>query len=345
VRWLVPIVACAGCQWVYDAQYDDRATALEKSRSELLPGTDQVSFITATENKFFWVDLVKPLDDTMLHSFDPASGARIDYELTRRQSNIGQSYKMSDSLLVFCEFGLAIAYDASQGNSMIQMTDQGSQNCTVDGSDVYFDVNRKIMKWTPSTNALVQVVDLDTQASPVGTDDVGGMGVTGHQLLLEEGGRLWLMDLTTGVATWLENPPVTNGEIAFDATGVVFPTQQGVTRELFSGHTTQLLASLIADGGYEINFEHDDAQELGDFDEYSLTGSYLVYRGKHGIFAYGFSSTKVIDLLLDRGEGFDAKPIYHTPVVAGGSLFVQDTSDLSSDDQPVYQVPLSGRLP
>jgi len=99
----------------------------------------------------------------------------------------------------------------------------------------------------------VQVFDLDNQPSPVGTDTVGGMGVAGNFLILEEGGRLWKMDLTMsgpGSITWLENPPVTNGEIAFDANSVVFETQQGITREVLADHSTQLLSDLIADGGY-----------------------------------------------------------------------------------------------
>jgi len=71
-----------------------------------------------------------------------------------------------------------------------------------------------------------------------------------------------------------------------------------------------------------------------------------VYRGKHGIFAYGTASTKVIDLLLDGdSDSYDNKPFYQSPIVAGGSLFVQDTGGLSGDDKPVYQVALSGRLP
>jgi hypothetical protein len=344
VRWLIPIVACAGCKWVYDAQYDDRAAALEKFRSQFLPGTAQVQYLTGTDKKFFWVDLVKPLDETMLHSFDPATGATIDYELTRGQSNIDQNYRMSDSLLVRCNFSSAVAFDVAQSNTMVDMTDQGSDVCTVDGHDVYFDVNRKIMKWTPGGGAPVQVVDLDAQR--VGTDTVGGMGVTGTTLVLEEGGRLWTMNLTNGTATWLMNPPVTNGEIAFDATGVVFETNTGVMREDFTSLAATSMSDLIADGGYEINFEHADAQEIADFSEYALIGSYIVYRGKHGIFAYGLTSTKVIDLLLDSGgENYDSKPVYHSPVVAGGVLFVQDIGGLSSADKPVYQVTLSGRLP
>jgi hypothetical protein len=273
----------------------------------------------------------------------------VDYELTRGQSNIDQNYRMSDTLLVRCNFSNAVAFDAAQPNTMIAMVDQSSDTCTVAGNDVYFDINRKIMKWTPGTGAMVQVFDLDNQPSPVGTDTVGGMGVAGNFLMLEEGGRLWKMDLSMsgpGSITWLENPPVTNGEIAFDDKSVVFETQQGVMREVIADHSTQLLSDLIADGGYEINFEHDDAQQIADFSEYSLTGSYIVYRGKHGIFAYGVASTKVIDLLLDGGgDSYDTKPIYRSPIVAGGSLFVQDTGGLSGADKPVYQVTLSGRLP
>jgi len=344
VRWLVPLLVCGGCKWVYDAQYDDRADELDAFRSDFLPASDRVSFLTSTDHHVFWISLVKPLDETMLHSFAPASGTRVDYELTRGQSNIDQNYRLSDSLVVQCGFSAAKAFDIAQPNTQIDMTDQGSDVCTVDGRDVYFDRNRAITKWTPGGGVPVQVVDLDAQM--VGTDTVGGMSVVGHQMLLEEGGRLWQIDLTTGHATWLENPDVQSGEVASDATGVVFDSAQGPTREVFADHSTAALADLIANGGYELNFEHADIQEIGDFAEYSLVGTYVIYRSKSGIFAYGFQSTKVIDLLLDRGEGFDATALYHHPAAtADNALFVQDTSSLSANGQPVYRVDLTGRLP
>ena len=156
MRWLIPIVACAGCKWVYDAQYDDRATALEKFRSQFLAGTAQVQFLTGSDKKFYWVDLVKPLDDTMLHSFDPIAHAQIDYEPTRGLSNIDQNFRLSDTMYVHCSFGTSTAFDATQPNMQIATTDQGGDNCTVDGDDVYFDANRKITKWSPRTGAPIR---------------------------------------------------------------------------------------------------------------------------------------------------------------------------------------------
>ena len=118
----------------------------------------------------------------------------------------------------------------------------------------------------------------------------------------------------------------------------------------FADHTSFLVQDRVADGGYDLNHDYADIQNVANSAEYGLFQDHIVYRSISGIFAYGLDTTKVVDLLLDRGitsdDEFDAKPLYRAPsVTSDGTLFVQDQSeDGDTTDRPVYRVELSGRL-
>jgi hypothetical protein len=344
LRLIAVLPFAAACTWVSNAQYDDRAGELEAFRTDFLPAADKVDFLTAVENRVFWVSIEKPLDEPLLHSLDPVTGGRIDYEFTRKDTRISENYTLGTQLVVNCNFSTAKAFSATEPNRMLEMTNMGSDKCAVAGRDVYFFVNRKIRKWTPGVAPIADLVDLD--ALKVGTGTVAGFAVLGTQLLLAEGARLWLIDITANTATWLENEPISSGNVTFDTRGALFNTQQGTTYLTFLDRAETLLDDMIADGGYHLNSGHDDIHQLADYDEWMFYNSWVVYRGKRGIFAYGLETGKVVDLLLDRGESFDAKPVYRFPsVTADGTLFVQDRNSLNSSDKPVYRVSLTGRLP
>jgi hypothetical protein len=214
---------------------------------------------------------------------------------------------------------------------------------------VYLIVQRKILKWTPGQTNLAQVVDLDMQM--VGTDQISGFGGLGNTLVLFEGPRLWQLDVTTGKATWLENPDATSGAVVFDDKGVVYDTENGPSYSAFADHSTFLVQDRVADGGYDLNHDYSDIQNVADSGEYALVQDHIVYRSIRGIFAYGLTTTKVVDLLLDRNVGgddeTDADPVYRSPeVTTNGSLFVQNQSfntDTASG-RDVYRVELTGRL-
>jgi hypothetical protein len=342
------VTLLGGCKFVTDAEYNDRAAELEASRTQFLPGSDQVNFLTAADQRFYWVSLEKPLDAPLLHSIDPTTNVQVDYAFTMGMTDISTEFQMSGDLVVDCsEFIQATAYDAATG-AQLDMTVQEASRCAVVGRDVYLLVSRKILKWTPGQTNITQVVDLDAQM--VGTDQIAGLTGLGTQLLFGEGTRLWLMDVTTGKATWLENPDLTSGDIELDAKGVVYNTANGPTYSAFADHSTFLLQDKVADGGYDLNHDYADIQNVADSAEYALIQDHIVYRSTRGIFAYGLDTTKVVDLLLDRNitsdDEFDAKPLYRAPsVTSDGTLFVQDQSaDGDTTDRPVYRVDLTGRL-
>jgi hypothetical protein len=350
MRAVAGLLLVAGCTAVYDAQYDDRAKELEEARVEVVSADNRPSAITASDHRMYWVDNVKPLDQTLLHSIDKA-GTRVDYEFTRGLSDILTKFQVSDTLVVHCNFGTVTAFLATAGNQMIDMTSMGSDQCSVNGGDVYFVSARKITRWRPgSGNPPAQVVDMD--AAGIGTAGIGGFGAfSATQMLLEEGGKLWLVDLTAGSAVWLENRDDASGAVVFDERSVMFETNRhSDTPEvlLYADHSISFITDKIADGGYDLNFEHADVQKMSTSPaQVWLVNHVLFYRSLHGIFAYRFDTGKVIDVLLDRGESFDAVPRYGAPVVTlDNVLYTLDNNSASgtSDKHPIYKVDLSDRL-
>ncbi len=341
----IALALLASCKYVTDAEYNDRADELEQSRTLFLPGSDQVNFLAAADQRFYWISLEKPLDAPLLHSLDATTTTQVDYMFTMGDTSIAANYQFSGDMLVDCTFDQTTAYDAATG-TQIDMTTQDEQNCAVVGRDVYILNNRKILKWTPGQTALTQVIDLDMQM--VGTDEIGGFAGLGSTLVLLEGPRLWQMDVTSGKATWIENPDASSGQVVFDANGVVYNTANGPSYTAFAGHASFLVQDRVADGGYDLNHDYSDIQNVANSAEYALIQDHIVYRSVSGIFAYGLDTTKVVDLLLDRNVGDDeteADPVYRAPqVTSNGSLFTQNQSFDSDTEREVYRVELTGRL-
>jgi hypothetical protein len=304
-----------------------------------------------SESKFYWVDLVGPLMVPTLHSFAPATNAQIDYTFPDPTTTkiMATTYSVSDDLVVQCTFGTSTAYDANQPNQKINtIDDQGEGTCAVEGKDVYFAVASEIRKWTPTigvTSTVSTAIDVKTQLGAT-AGDIDAFAVLGDQAVLEETGRLWLASVSSGaMATPLGNDLAT-GKVDFDSLGVMFDSQNGVEYIDFAHLMSLGFADAIADGGYDLNFKHSDIQNLADGGGYSLQADHAIYRGSGGIFAYGFATKKVVDLLLDRGSDFDVEPLYGDPVVTtDGTLFVQDiTEEGGANLHPVYRVDLTGRL-
>ena len=337
------VFALVGCTPVYDAQYDDRATELEQFRSEFVPAADRVQFLTAAESRVFWVSLAKPLDEPLLHSYDPTTEARIDYEFSRGDRDIEAKYHFGAELIVKCSFGTTSAFSATASSTAaLDTTGEGSETCAIDRGNVYFAAGSTLKRWTPGQGPPAVVFDLTATLG----GSIAGFGISGPDLVLVEAGRLWRVPIATGVATWLENEHAAFGTVDFDARGAIYDSPNfGITYLRFADHTAFLFSDAVADGGYHLNFKHDDIQEPVSGNPTLLHDDHVVYRSTHGIFAYGLETKKVVDLLLDRGSEFDIKPFYQRPAItADGTLFVQDLSDDVTNDNPVYRVDLAGRL-
>lgn len=333
-----------GCTWVYDQQYEDRRAELEEQRIEFLPGASNVQLISGAGDKLFWVDILKPYDVPMLHSYNPATTLLLDYAWSSDMT-FDDSFRYGNEIVADCSFGSVYeAYDANMPDRVIATTQTGSSMCTVDGNRVFFMTGREVFAWTPGAGEPVLAVDLD--AAGVGAGSIGGFAVEGNTLVLVEGGDLWRVDLATRQATWLMNEALVGGTVLFDQAGVFYESGQELYYTQFSDLATFDVAAAIADGGYHLSFKHPDVHELATPVELALHGRHLIYRGRHGIFAFGLDSRKVVDLLLDTSSTeFGASPVYHQPAITSdGTLFVIDDNNYSQTETPVYRIDISERL-
>jgi hypothetical protein len=351
----IATLVLGGCSWVYNAQYDDRAGELEKARTVFVPGANQPQFLTATDHKVYWVDSPEPARVPVMHSFDTATARQVDYGFQITSSNLASDYRMTDTLVVHCPGGTTTAFDANSPNAMIDMNSMGGSSCQAAGSDVYFIIGETITKWTPGTGNTMPTVVVDFSNIGGGNLSIGGFGVVGKTLVALVGTAFYTIDLTTNMRTYLMNPDASlSGTIVFDDRGVLYGTSgsaltNNTTYSAYADKSSFLLEHAIDDGGYDLNFQHNDIHQLGDNNEYAMAKHYVIYRAKKGIFAYGFDSKKVIDVLFDRdaADGFGSKPLYRNPTItADGIVFVQDLSDTGpTTDHPIYRVDLTSRLP
>lgn len=334
-----------GCGWVYDQQYEDRRAELDEQRVEFLPGDSKVQFIRGSHDKVFWVDQLKPLDVTMLHSYNPATTQILDYAWSSDML-FDDSLQYGSQIIADCSFGSVYeAYDANAPDRVIATTQNGSSQCSVDGARVYFLQGRDVFAWTPGAGEPTLAVNLD--AAGVGGGSIGGFAVEGNTLVLVEGGDLWRVDLAARRGTWLMNEALVGGTVLFDELGVLHESGEQLHYTQFADLATFDVSAAIDDGGYHLSFKHPDVQELvTNPSELALHGRNLIYRGRHGIFLFGLDSRKVTDLLLDTSsEEFGAAPVYHQPVVTSdGTLFVIDDNNYSANETPVYRVDITDRL-
>ncbi len=347
VRGLV-LIGLVGCTPIYDAQHDDRATQLEAFRTEFLPGSASVQFMMGSESRFFWLDLVSALQVPTLHSIDPGANKQVDYTFPDPTMHIAaNTYTVSDLLVVQCGVGSVTAWDATMADQKIDMiTDENEPVCAADGNAVYLSENRTILKWVPgSGNPPSPVFNEDNQiGATAGTIDA--FAVLGNTAVIEETARLWRADLSTSAKAIALGADTATGMVDFDAQGVLCDTEKGTEYISFADLSVLSLTAAIADGGYDLNFKYSDIQTQADGGGYSLQADHMIYRGNGGIFAYGFTSKKVVDLLLDRGTDIDTEPMYGDPIVTtDGTMFVQDITETGGAmAHPVYRVNLTGRL-
>jgi hypothetical protein len=343
----------AACTPVYDAQYDDRKAELEEFRTEFLPAETNVKLITGAQDKLFWIDVTKPLDKPVLHSFVPATGERMDYGewssmlFTGQPSDIFQEFLFGSSLIVECRFSPIRVYDVRSPDTGKINEQSNGFRCALDGDDVYYIVDRDIFKWQPRT-ATPPAVIVNLDAAGVGDASIGTLGVIGNLAVVNEGGDLWTIDLTTKQATYLMNETIT-GSGFFDDKGIIYDTQNGLAYTTFATAQTIPFDEAVANGGYRLNGHYSDIEEVGDANELVISGSSVVYRSGDGIFAYGLETKKTIDILLDGrfDEGsFTRNPIYRQPVVTvDNTLFVINDDGFGSGGGEVYRVDLGDRLP
>jgi hypothetical protein len=339
------VLALAGCKTVYDAQLDDRATELEKFRTVFLSGNKQVSFLSGTDNRVYWIAPDPQTQVVQLHS-QAAGAAEVVYTFPFNAPSPESpvTFALGDSLVVECE---GIAFDATMPDRQIDMqTTNAFENCALAGSNLFWFAGTTLMEWHPGGGVPGQNHDFAADFGPDNSPQ-GFAAIDTHRLVAAVGGRLFLIDVGAGTATWINQGNDANGAtIAADTDHVVFLSNGVAMYEAFADMQVHSLTAAIADGGYVLNSMHDDLQTFDtESPDFTVAQGQVFYRSLHGIFAYSFDTGKVIDILLDRTiNDFTIKPIYHTPTPVGNTLYVQDTSIDGDETHPVYAVDLSGRL-
>lgn len=344
MRSAILVGLLAGCTPIYDAQYDDRREELEQHRELFLEAASDVQLIASGEQRLFWVDVVPPADQEMLHSIDPADpNSKIDYEWSLDDSSF-DDFHFGPQVIADCA-STSRLYATGGSNTLLGMTSMGFENCAVDGDAVYFLIGSDTLKRWTGTGDPVDFVNFEA-AGIAGA--VSGFGVIGNLVIAAESdGDIYRVDVngTTATATWLMQEGQVGGNLFFDEQGVLYQSinPSGIRYIRFADLAKFSFDELVADGGYHLNFKHGDIQTPVE-NEFVIHDRHIIYRGQRGIFAYGLDTRNVIDLLLEEGEGFDRVVAYRDPVVtSGGFLFVR-SGDGISDDGPVYRVDLNGRL-
>ncbi len=363
----ISVAALGACSAVYDAQYNDRRTELEKSRVLFLDGSTNVQFFTAAQDRLFWVDTPRAIEANEMHSIDArGSGGQIDYPWSGNSvsSAFGANQLATDdTLAVVCNVGQA--FDAGANdilNSPYPMLDVGSFGttstaCTVAGNQAFYVDNSNppasIVLWEPDmgSNAVPFLALADNlDVNPNGFGFAGGSNI-----LYQDGEDIWL--LPTDDAMPMEplnggQAPVEAGAITWDEEGDTFASiNSDVVFIRFSDNTIDgapatAVSDLIAQGGYSLNFEHSDVQNILSGANYTVYDHHLIYEANGGIFALGLDTGNVTDILLNGltdSEG-NVAPQYRSPTVtANGTLYVED-DDVLAELHPVYSVDLTGRL-
>ena len=353
---LLALLAVSGCTWVSDAQYDDRVKELEEARQDFLPATDEVQFLTAAGNKVFWVDKKPPAEKLVLRALDTAMPNAMPVEIQLGEhfntaEDFAEEFRFSDTTVIECSSGIN-AWDANTGavlGARISSMEGVNDFCGLDGRTIttVFEPSdpgntRFVYQWTAGSTP---VRGLNLTALQVGDGSSAGLVVRSGHLLYTEAGNVWHVDISAGTATWLENDDLpASGPFVVDAVGAMYDTSEGVKYERFDDLVIQSFDQLVANGGYRLNSKHPEIHVLADNGSYAFHKRYVIYRGESGIFAYNLDTKKVTDLLLDRTD--DTASYRRAAMTDNGVLFVQHRGDsFSSEDQPVYRVDVSARLP
>lgn len=361
MRTLLVLPLLAGCTWVAEAQYDDRADELEEARTEFLPGSDEVQFMIADGGKFYWYYLDGPLDTRTMKSYEPATNSTVEIMLGPADQRpqvmtVEEDFRFSNDLIVECDGSSPSAWDARSGALVQTLTGPAATGatgtCAVDGRTVYFianiDSKMQVFRWTPGPSGMNAPI-MDLMAAGVGDGGVNGFSVTGNTMFYVEAARAWRIDLSTLTAKFLNNEDVpAASDIISDERSAMFDGPDGVQYIPLDdpNPAPRSFDAMIANGGYRLNSSKGDIHKIADDGAYTFYKRYVIYRGQSGIFAYGLDTGKVTDILLDRGTGFDATTVYRgASITSDGALFVQHRNNSGSEERPVYRVDLGARLP
>ncbi len=175
--------------------------------------------------------------------------------------------------------------------------------------------------------------------------------VDGQTMMVIESGRLWRVDLTTKKAQYMQNKTEIAGAVNFSKDGVAFEDSTGLKFFDYAQNGLRDLSAEIQASTYQIAPTYKTSHyfySATTSNNFTRWGSWIVYTGYAGIFAYDLAQKRVAPVLLDVSNDL-VRIAYRYPVVtADGSAYLVGLTSQDGAvgaDGPVYRTSMKQVLP
>jgi hypothetical protein len=334
------------------AQYETLTTQLEQKRTEFLG--KQAMYPRAVKSKLFWYEF--PGWAPVLHSYDRTTARKTQYTFSVGPDSDNANYSASESLVVTSvrndDTVSYSAYAVGQPGQALGSVDIPAPKSeakwwaySVTGGDAYIVLsetgNNRLQKWTPGSGSPVDVLRLDDVIAPNTVGEFLDFAVDGNLMVFNEGGRLWLLDLTTKTAVSMQNTQEAS-TVFFDATQAAYSeATKGLWLFDEVSKTRRNLSDGIQKNAYQLNKTYSQIQYWtgGDWAKYKTK---IVYISQGScVFSYDYAKDVIKPILLeprlDNGSLFYRYP----QILDDGTLLVtglQSDSGSVGADGPIYMV-------
>ena len=206
-----------------------------------------------------------------------------------------------------------------------------------------------VLRWQLGVEPATPIGTLEQAGVDVGSlSDFGVAGtVADSTLVVLAQGRLWLVDVASWSASWIETDTEVGSTIAFTDRNLLFSTADGGLHlvELADGSRRRIDEELAA-SDFELNATYPNIH-LPSGAGSTLVGARVVYLGSAGLFAYGIDDGVIAPVLLEprwdpdggapRIEYVDPWPLGDARVIITG---LESLSGSVGAEGPVYSVEL-----
>lgn len=327
---------------------------LDANRTMALPAS--VGEMTAAEQFLYYQD-TSNLTPRLLRIRGDGTGG-VAYAFTIGSGDFA-NYRASDALVVTAiTSGSRVeyrAYDPAQPEQLIASTSLGSPSSgarwysyAVDGSTAYIVDDSvagatTLLRWNPAQGSTTTtVLTLESAGATIGS--FADFGVSGDTMVFLESGRVWTLNLTTRQAVWLRNMQQASGTVNFDAAGVLFDTNDGISYYSTSSEMISEVSSAIDANDYRLTCDRPSSHHYAH--DFAKWGDWMIYGASAGIFAFNLRTQVIRPVLLEEGGPPFITYRYPT-VLTSGVLFVVGLTSQSGStgaDGPIYRVDLNVAL-
>ncbi|MFT5683576.1 MAG: hypothetical protein ACI8RZ_004508 [Myxococcota bacterium] len=301
--------------------------ALEEFRSEFLSGDNEERYLAEGE-RLFWVR--DSNWDLELSSWNSRTGATIHYDFTIGGS--ASNGRVGTDHIVFAEEnGPQVLYHLYAIDSTDTLIGSLSVDAPGDeqkwwayapwGGALHLALTTDgitLVRWFPRDEP--EPMEMIHDLSDAGMGEFGEFGVDDDNIVLTESGRIWHLDRSSRVLTWLENETEVTDSVVMTDDGFGYATSgEGMFYWGYDGQQRHISAEIEA-ADYQINTTFA-SHHLPSRSSFALVGSLWIYEGSGGVFAYDLNSGAIEPVVLDTRES--PWITYRDPqVLDDGTLFV-----------------------